>query len=305
MISSTYIIIVTYNGEQWIRKCLNSCIDYNVILVDNNSTDHTISIIEKDYQNVVLIKENKNHGFGGANNIGISYAINKNADYVFLLNQDAYLIDDCIENLINVHLSNTSYGVLSPIHVNGNQSKLDFNFKNYVSKNNDFLNHYILNLKKESIYSVPFVNAAAWLLPLKTLEKVGGFDPIFYHYGEDDNYCQRVNYYNLKIGVVPDTYVIHDREFRETKKVLNSNEQKKLSELIFKIKLANVNSNYSKTYQHLFKSNIKKIVFSIFKIKSFKKVYNNLIVLKIIKKEVLSSINKNTKKSKFLYLSTD
>ena len=299
---STYIIIVTYNGEQWIRECLNSCSNFNVIVVDNNSSDNTIAIIKNEYSNVVLLKQKKNLGFGQANNLGISYALKNSCDYVFLLNQDAYLKDDCIERLISVHLSNTNYGVLSPIHLNGNQSKLDLNFKNYVSKNNDFLNHHILNLEKKAVYPVAFVNAAAWLLPIKTLRKVGGFDPIFFHYGEDDNYCQRVSYYNLKIGVVSDAYIIHDREFRESKKDLDSNEPQKKCERFFKVQLANVNSNYSKTYKYLFKSSIKKVIFSVLKFKPPKEGLNNILVLKNIKKEVLSSINKNTKRSNFLYL---
>ena len=54
------------------------------------------------------------------------------------------------------------------------------------------------------------VNAAAWLIPKKTLEIVGGFSPLFFLYGEDDNYCQRVKFHNLKIGICPGSYIKHD-----------------------------------------------------------------------------------------------
>ena len=82
-----FVVIVTYNGVQWIRKCLQSCQDYPVVVVDNQSTDATVEIIQNEFPKVHLIEESKNHGFGQANNIGISYALNKGADYVFLLNQ--------------------------------------------------------------------------------------------------------------------------------------------------------------------------------------------------------------------------
>src|SRR5690606_5865627 len=59
-----------------------------------------------------------------------------------------------------------------------------------------------------------FVCAAAWLIPRNTLKVVGGFSPTFFHYGEDDNYCQRVLYFNLKIGICPDARIFHDREDR-------------------------------------------------------------------------------------------
>ena len=50
----------------------------------------------------------------------------------------------------------------------------------------------------DDVYNTHYVNAAAWLLPRKTLEMIGGFDPIFFHYGEDDNYMNRVLYHGLK-----------------------------------------------------------------------------------------------------------
>ena len=65
----------------------------------------------------------------------------------------------------------------------------------------------INDLKKfkfsEKIYEVPFINAAIWLMSNKCLKTVGGFSPVFFHYGEDNNYCHRVIYHNLKIGIVP------------------------------------------------------------------------------------------------------
>ena len=81
----TYIIIVTYNGMKWLEACLSSCRKYSVIVIDNNSSDNTVSFIEQKYPNTILLKQNKNLGFGAANNIGINYALQNNADYVFLL----------------------------------------------------------------------------------------------------------------------------------------------------------------------------------------------------------------------------
>ena len=77
----------------------------------------------------------------------------------------------------------------------------------------------------KEVYDTKYVNAAAWLLPRKTLETVGGFDPIFSHYGEDDNYIHRVIFHGMKIGVCPFSVVVHDTERRITstdKKVQNS-----------------------------------------------------------------------------------
>src|SRR5690554_4518907 len=131
------IIIVTYNGMPWIKKCLDSCRQYPVIIVDNASTDETISYIENNFPEIQLFPQPKNLGFGQANNLGIKYALAQGAEYVFLLNQDAYLHTECIETLIAVHKQNPEYGILSPIHLNGKGDRLDQNFSNYVEYRNN------------------------------------------------------------------------------------------------------------------------------------------------------------------------
>lgn len=210
----TYIIIVTYNGMQWLPKCLSSVGAYPVIVVDNNSTDETVNYIKSNHPDINLLEQTQNLGFGAANNIGMSYALKNEADFVFLLNQDAYLQFETLTKLIDVYKENTEYGILSPIHLNGDGSKLDKNFSNYIKKNDtifyDALGHNFIS----SVYEIPFVNAAAWLIPRKTLETIGGFDPIFHHYAEDDNYCQRLLFHGFKIGLVPKCYIYHDRESR-------------------------------------------------------------------------------------------
>lgn len=213
---NAYVVIVTYNGMKWLPKCLKSCKGYRSIVIDNASTDETISYIKENFPEVELFPQDKNLGFGQANNLGIKYALAQGAEYVFLLNQDAYLHDGCIDSLIEAHKKHPEYGILSPIHLNGKGDRLDQNFSNYVTYRNnpDFYSHFVLNKPLQSIYDVPFVNAAGWLLSREILETVGGFDPIFFHYGEDDNYCQRAKYHGFKIGVVPIAFINHDREDR-------------------------------------------------------------------------------------------
>lgn len=200
---------------QWLPKTLASISEkYHIIVVDNNSTDNTTEYIEQNFKGTILLKQKENLGFGGGNNLGISYALKQNADYIFLLNQDVYLNADTIDELVKTHQSNTEYGILSPIHLNGKGTALDWNFSTYLDT--ETLNAVSKSLTgnkaaEKNLYNVPFVNAAAWLLPVKTINTIGGFDPIFFHYGEDNNYCQRVLYHKLKIGVVTNAYIRHDR----------------------------------------------------------------------------------------------
>ncbi|MFY0687763.1 MAG: glycosyltransferase family 2 protein [Cyclobacteriaceae bacterium] len=214
------IVLVTYNGSKWINKCLSSIrestVQPHVLLIDNCSTDDTLNLVA-DFNDLSLetIKLDRNLGFGKANNVGLRKSVERGTDYIYLLNQDAYLKPDTLSLLIETHLaSNNAYGVLSPLHVNATETALDFNFSRYLmpGKCPDLYSDSLLNQEISNVYTVDFVNAAGWLISQKCLSKVGGFNPIFEHYGEDVNYADRVKYHGYKIGVVPGATMIHDRK---------------------------------------------------------------------------------------------
>ncbi len=252
----------------WLDKCLGS-IDfekYKVVVVDNNSQDETTSVIEEKYPLIKLFKEKTNLGFGQANNKGISYALSKGAEHVFLLNQDAYLVDNALDQLIQFQKKYSEYGILSAIHTNAERTRLDRNFSNYVrfDANPAFYSDHLLGRPFQEVYEVPFVNAAGWLISKKCLITVGGFDPMFFHYGEDDNYCQRVLFHEFKIGVLPNTFMIHDREDRKNEKIKPYSEaffSKKTRS--FKIKYGNILTDDIKTFD----SEIKRLKRQILKFK--------------------------------------
>ena len=105
---SVYAIIVSYNFNRndWLNKCLTSLkkssYPVNIIVVDNNSTDNSVNIIKSKYPEVILFEQKENLGFAKANNIAIRYAYDKGADFVFLLNQDAWIEKDTVAKLVEV-----------------------------------------------------------------------------------------------------------------------------------------------------------------------------------------------------------
>lgn len=217
-----FVIIVTYNGKHWYDRCFSSLRQSNlpleVVVVDNASSDDTAAYIREHYPEIYLIESDKNLGFGQANNNGIRYAMSNGANYVFLLNQDAWIEPNTLDELVKVSENDSSYGILSPIHLNAEKNAVEKGLLVYISNNqitdSAFVSDlYIGNLLK-AVYQTTFVNAAGWLLPKKTLDTVGGFDPIFFHYGEDDNYLQRTIYHGLKIGICPRARMVHDTERR-------------------------------------------------------------------------------------------
>lgn len=219
------VVIVTYNAMQWAKRCFDSLeassITNDVFVVDNGSTDGTQEYIRSNYPSVIFKQSETNLGFGKANNIGLQYALDNNYDYVYLLNQDAWVMPDTFEKLINVQKDNPEYGVLSPMQLEGNEKNFDKNFRNlalYRPLNSVFLidDLYFNNLKE--VYEVDFVMAAHWLISADCLKKVGGFSPTFPHYGEDNNFLQRARFYSYRIGVVPNANAIHDRAERHLSK---------------------------------------------------------------------------------------
>lgn len=211
-----FVIIVVYKGQRWYDKCFGSLhestIPLQVVAVDNSPGDEDAEYIKAHFPEVHLIKTDENLGFGRANNIGMRYALDHGCDYMFLLNQDTWIDKDTIAKLIQIAETHPEYGIVSPIHLNAGRTAINMLIGLGTHYRNEKLLSDIYLNKIEDIYETNYVNAAAWLLPRKTLEIIGGFDPIFKHYEEDDNYLNRVIYHGLKIGVCPAAQLVHDHK---------------------------------------------------------------------------------------------
>lgn len=225
-------VIVTYNAMLWIERCLNSIlnssISSDIYIVDNGSIDGTQEYICRHYSQVMFVQSQKNLGFGQANNLGLQYALDKDYDYVYLLNQDAWIMPDTLDKLITINQKMPEYGVLSPFQLQGNEQNMDMNFAMNICsyESNSFLINDLYFNRRKAVYDVPNVMAAHWLISRECLFQVGGFSPTFPHYGEDNNYADRVRYHGFKLGIVPSAIAVHDRENRakpDLKRILYMN----------------------------------------------------------------------------------
>ena len=201
-------IIVTFNALHWVDKCLGSLressIRSDVLVIDNCSLDGTDDYIADNYPEVRLIRNESNLGFGAANNIGMKLALQEGYDFVYLLNQDAWLLKDTLEKMLAVAATSRRYAILSPVQTNA-KGKLDAQFAKKCGK----------YLSKEDKSEVPFVMAAHWLISAEALAKVGGFSPAFDMYGEDDNWIDRAHWFGYKVCVVNQAKAVHDRAGRD------------------------------------------------------------------------------------------
>lgn len=255
------VIIVTYNGYHWIDHCLGSLqrssIPLDVVVIDNQSTDSTVTTIKQRFPEVQLVESTKNLGFGKANNLGLKKALDENYDYVFLLNQDAWIEPQTLEILINVHQQNSTYGILSPVHLDKHKTNLDAKFAGFIGRNQNpqFISDLVIRptaLKR--VYCINFVNAAAWLISRSCLQKVGGFDPLFPHYGEDNDYVQRVHYHGFQVGFVPHAFVVHDRAGYVKQPDMPRSLPKQYVERL--IQLKNIHTSLPRTFAYLVKDDV-------------------------------------------------
>jgi GT2 family glycosyltransferase len=294
-------IVVTYNGMKWIRECLSSLysssLPIDVVVIDNDSSDQTVSYIKSEFPDVILFEQKENLGFGKANNIGLAYALKQNADFVFLLNQDAFVNKNTIEKLVRVAQNKPEYGVLSPIQLGYSGKLLETYFFRFMAEDNSrsFYSDFVLDNKLKDIYDINFIQAAAWLLPIDAIKKIGGFDPLFYHYGEDNNYCQRLLYHNMKIGIVPDSFIRHDSHKPKSEQIkLFSEKYFDIYKKEIAVKYANINVEF--TTENISKEinkNHKVILYNFLKL-DFAKVRGFLKQLNILNKMVkLIEISRN------------
>src|SRR4051794_32990522 len=89
------VVVVTYNALPWIEQCLGSVGGNEVIVVDHGSTDGTLELVRERFPSARVI-EQENRGFGAGNNTGMRAA---NGRYAFLLNSDAWVVDDALDVL--------------------------------------------------------------------------------------------------------------------------------------------------------------------------------------------------------------
>lgn len=220
MKSRILAIVVTYNGMKWVDRCLGSLVmsrtPADVIVIDNGSQDGTQEYIAENYPEVKLVSTGENFGFGKANNIGLKHTLEKGYEYVYLLNQDAWVYPDTLGVLMEAMENDRSIGILSPMQMAACEDRPDPRFEKRCPKK--ALRDYGSRWRSGKIYDIKFVMAAHWMISRECIENVGGFSPAFRHYGEDDNFIHRARYKGYRICIHSGAGAIHDREMRPMSK---------------------------------------------------------------------------------------
>lgn len=210
-------IIVSFNSEQFIEACINSCLKYlpsdsEIIVLDNSSVDKTVSILKKFLPKIKLIVENKNLGFGAGNNLVVKEA---EGEFLLLLNPDTKLVEP-IDELVKFYRQTDAIGVAGPklIMPNGEIQPSVRSlpsawraFKEYILRINNSYSQYVP--EGENPTEVECIYGAAILIKKDLYERLGGFDEKYFLYYEDIDLCRRVKNLGKKVYYYPKVKVKH------------------------------------------------------------------------------------------------
>ena len=222
------VIIVNYNVEYFLEQCLHSVLkaaknlSCEIFVVDNNSVDGSVAMVEEKFKTVKLIANKKNTGFSYANNQAIKQSA---GEYILLLNPDTVVEENTFEKVISFMDAHPDAGGLGVKMLDGKGNFLPeskrglptpsvafykiFGLSNLFPKSTLFGKYHLGYLDKDKTHEIEILSGAFMLLRKSVLEKIGLLDETFFMYGEDIDLSYRIIKAGYKNYYFSDTRIIH------------------------------------------------------------------------------------------------
>lgn len=187
--------------------------NHNIVIVDNGSVNHLIDYSLEIFKNTKVIYNKKNLGWAGGNNVGIKYAIEHNADYIILANNDlSFENPNILEELIATMESEQDIGLIGPVQNYYNNRDLKYNDGwDFSDKSGRSYNYYRSGMKNvfDNVKIVDSVSGAFMLFTKSLVDRIGYIDEKFFLYVEDADYAMRVWSSGLKCAIRTDLTIYH------------------------------------------------------------------------------------------------
>lgn len=187
-------------------------VNYEVIVVDNASTDGSVEHIKTHFDGIRVISSDRNLGFGKANNKG---ALEARGKYLFFLNSDTLLLNNAIHFFYNYMERNKEVGAVGGILLN-EQGQVSFSYNRFPSPQTEI--KYVLNklFRRPTIPTPPsqpvfvdFISGADLFIPKVIFERLNGFDFEFFMYYEETDLQKRMAKIGLTRVIIPDVHIMH------------------------------------------------------------------------------------------------
>ncbi|MBN2735777.1 MAG: glycosyltransferase family 2 protein [Spirochaetales bacterium] len=212
------IVIVNWNTKKLLIDCIKSIINttkestYEIILVDNNSSDGSVEYIREHYKDTIIIENKENKGFACANNQGMKAA---RGQYICLSNSDIKILDPCLDKMKKYMDETPDAGMIAPKLLNGDYT-LQNNCRNFPGLIQILLNAFFIVNKNQipskifkDIHEVNAVTGAFVMVRDQALNEVGLFDERFFFYAEDIDWSKRFWNKGWKVIYFPLVRAIH------------------------------------------------------------------------------------------------
>jgi GT2 family glycosyltransferase len=216
------IIVLNWNGLADTLECLESLsrLDYpayEMVVVDNGSTDGPPAAIRERFPDVTLIENGENLGFTGGNNVGLRWALEQGADYMLLLNNDTVVAPDFLRLLVEAAEVDSRIGIAGPTIYYHDQPRIIWTAGGGIDWRRGQtwmvgLNERDAGQFGEEPREVDFVTGCALLVKRAVLERVGLLDDRFFAYYEETEWCVRTQRARFKIVHVPQAKIWHKIE---------------------------------------------------------------------------------------------
>jgi GT2 family glycosyltransferase len=221
------VTICSWNTLEDLRACLESLeavrdeAAFEVIVVDNASHDGSPDMVEREFPCVRLLRQTENLGFTKGHNTALEA---RNAPHAFLLNSDAVVHPGAFRTLLDYHGEHPEVGIVGPklLNPDGTLQYSCRRFPNPVAAlfrstfigklfpNNRFTREYLMtDWRHDEVREVDWVSGAAFFVSKETMDKVGYFDPGFFMFCEDVDWCYRTWQAGLKVVYLPQASVTH------------------------------------------------------------------------------------------------
>lgn len=220
------ISILNWNNAEDTNRCITSVLNqdydnYEIIVVDNASTDSSVEKISRAFPNIHIIEAKDNLGFASGHQLVVDFGISKKYDLIWILNNDLLVEKTTLSYLVKVYLEkgNAIYG--STVLYLENKSTIEF-MGGWTIKNNevDFTKKPNIYKDKQFKDCVPakeydyysHIMGASMLIPFDVIKKYGFMDSSFFMYAEEKDYCFRMREFNISSIIVYKSIVLHHRQ---------------------------------------------------------------------------------------------
>jgi len=212
------IVILNWNNWQDTIECLESVNkseyrNFEVIVVDNGSTNNSVQKIKNKFNTMILLETGENLGFSAGVNYGLKFAINNHADLILLLNNDAIVSKTAVTELVKRISRDERVGLIGgKILFLEDKHKIwsaGGRIKKTTKRTYQFGEGRYDDGKYNTEREVDFLSACCLLIRKEVIEQIGWYDPDYFMYYEDVDFCVRAKQYSYKIVYWPQAVIWH------------------------------------------------------------------------------------------------